>query len=123
MWSNAIPYSAAGVVLRAFFNGTEAAVKRPKAKFTLSARDLKMFSKEVQTMLKASITLERLNLVVPSFLTACPGQPPSLCAAIRCEFESVRPLHRHGVDGGRQLVRRAGRGAPPARIPAHQGCA
>jgi hypothetical protein len=57
MRSNVIPYSAVGVVLRAFFNGTEAAVKRPKAKLTLSARDLKMFSKEVQTMLKASITL------------------------------------------------------------------
>ena len=44
----------AGVVLRAFLNGTEAAVKRPKVKVTLNPRDLKKFTQEVTTMLKAS---------------------------------------------------------------------
>ncbi len=43
-----------GVVLRAFHNGTEAAVKRPKIKVTLNARELKKFTQEVMTMLKAS---------------------------------------------------------------------
>jgi hypothetical protein len=53
-WSNAIPHAAAGVVLRAFLNGTEAAVKRPIAKVALNARDLKKFKQEAATMLKAS---------------------------------------------------------------------
>ena len=43
-----------GVVLRAFHNGTEAAVKRPKIKVTLNPRELKKFTQEVMTMLKAS---------------------------------------------------------------------
>ena len=47
-------YLVAGVVLRAFLNGTEAAVKRPKVKVTLNPRDLKKFTQEVTTMLKAS---------------------------------------------------------------------
>jgi hypothetical protein len=42
-----------GVVLRAFHNGTEAAVKRPKIKVTLNPRDLKKFTQEVITMIKA----------------------------------------------------------------------
>jgi hypothetical protein len=42
-----------GVVLRAFHNGTEAAVKRPKIKVTLNPRELKKFTQEVMTMLKA----------------------------------------------------------------------
>jgi hypothetical protein len=45
--------SCAGVVLRAFHNGTEAAVKRPKVKVTLNPRELKKFTQEVMTMLKA----------------------------------------------------------------------
>ena len=49
-----ISYFVAGVVLRAFLNGTEAAVKRPKVKVTLNPRDLKKFTQEVTTMLKAS---------------------------------------------------------------------
>ena len=49
-----ISYIVAGVVLRAFLNGTEAAVKRPKVKVTLNPRDLKKFTQEVTTMLKAS---------------------------------------------------------------------
>ncbi len=44
-------------MLRAFLNGTEAAVKRPRAKVTLNARDLKKFTQEVMTMLKASNAL------------------------------------------------------------------
>jgi hypothetical protein len=47
-------YCAAGVVLRAFLNGSEAAVKRPKIKVTLNPRDLQKFKQEVTTMLKAS---------------------------------------------------------------------
>ncbi len=42
-----------GVVLRAFHNGTEAAVKRPKIKVTLNPRELKKFTQEVMTMIKA----------------------------------------------------------------------
>ncbi len=53
--SNAAPHFAAGVVLRAFLNGTEAAVKRPKIKITLNPRELKKFTQEVTTMLKASV--------------------------------------------------------------------
>ena len=102
MW-NAAPHFAAGVVLRAFLNGTEAAVKRPKIKVTLNPRELKKFSQEVTTMLKASSAL-RLHCLVCRLLTACAGQPPSLRADIQRQLESVRPLHRHGVDGGRQLV-------------------
>jgi hypothetical protein len=49
-----IAYFAAGVVLRAFLNGTEAAVKRPKIKVTLNPRDLKKFTQEVNIMIKAS---------------------------------------------------------------------
>jgi hypothetical protein len=49
-----IIYSAAGVVLRAFLNGTEVAVKRPKFKITLRPSDLKKFTQEVSTMVKAS---------------------------------------------------------------------
>ncbi len=51
--SNA-PHFVAGVVLRAFHNGTEAAVKRPKVKVTLNPRELKKFTQEVTTMFKAS---------------------------------------------------------------------
>ncbi|MDP4773085.1 MAG: hypothetical protein NWR85_12615 [Limnohabitans sp.] len=43
-----------GVVLRAFYNGTEAAVKRPRIKVTLNPRDLNNFKREVTTMCKAS---------------------------------------------------------------------
>ena len=52
--SNAAPHFVAGVVLRAFHNGTEAAVKRPKTKVTLNPRELKKFTQEVTTMFKAS---------------------------------------------------------------------
>ena len=51
--SNAVPHFFAGIVLRAFHNGTEAAVKRPKVKVTLNPRELKKFTQEVMTMLKA----------------------------------------------------------------------
>ena len=51
-------YFAAGVVLRAFLNGTEAAVKRPKIKVTLNQRELKQFTQEVTTMIKASDALD-----------------------------------------------------------------
>jgi hypothetical protein len=105
--SNA-PFFVAGVVLRAFLNGTEAAVKRPKIKVTLNQRELKKFTQEVTTMVKASNAL-RPPFLLCRLLTACPGDPPSLRADIQREFESVRSLHRHGVDGGRQLVRHAGR--------------
>jgi hypothetical protein len=44
-------------VLRAFLNGTEAAVKRPKSKVVLNQRDLRKFTQEVATMLKASDAL------------------------------------------------------------------
>ena len=40
--------------MRAFYNGTEAAVKRPRIKVTLNPRDLKKFTMEVTTMCKAS---------------------------------------------------------------------
>ncbi len=67
-----ILYSAAGVVLRAFLNGTEAAVKRPKVKVTLNARDLKKFTQEVTTMFKVSDAFD-----APCFLchlmTVCTG--------------------------------------------------
>ena len=53
-----IAYFAAGVVLRAFLNGTEAAVKRPKIKVTLNQRELKQFTQEVTTMIKASDALD-----------------------------------------------------------------
>lgn len=46
--------AAAGVVLRAFYEGTEVAVKRPKMKLTLNARDLKRLTQEVHAMHKAS---------------------------------------------------------------------
>ena len=125
-----IAYFAAGVVLRAFLNGTEAAVKRPKIKVTLNPRDLKKFTQEVTTMIKASDLLPpapppegQLSFLSCRVLTACAGEPSTLRANIQRELESIRPLHRHGVDGGRQLVRRAGRGPPPACIPAHQGSA
>jgi hypothetical protein len=108
-----------GVVLRAFHNGTEAAVKRPKIKVTLNPRELKKFTQEVMTMLKASDVFCQLRRL----LTCRPGQPPSLCANIQRELESGRPLHRYGVDGRRQLVRRAGRGPFPSRVSAHQGSA
>jgi hypothetical protein len=125
-----IAYFAAGVVLRAFLNGTEAAVKRPKIKVTLNPRDLKKFTQEVNTMIKASnllsfaphptaISAAQLLAVPPADPFA--GQPSTLRANIQREFDSIRPLHRHGVDGGRQLVRRAGRRPPPACISAHQG--
>ena len=52
--SNAAPHFVAGIVLRAFHNGTEAAVKRPKIKVTLNPRELKKFTQEVTTMFKAS---------------------------------------------------------------------
>ena len=125
-----VAHFAAGVVLRAFLNGTEAAVKRPKIKVTLNPRDLKKFTQEVTTMIKASDLLPpapppegQLSFLSCRVLTACAGEPPSLRADIQRELESVRPLHRHGVDGGRQLVRRAGRGPPSSRISAHQGSA
>ena len=51
--SNAVPHFVAGLVLRAFLNGTEAAVKRPKIKVTLNPRELKKFTQEVMTMIKA----------------------------------------------------------------------
>ena len=96
-------YFAAGVVLRAFLNGTEAAVKRPKIKVTLNARELKQFTQEVTTMIKASDVLDAPCLWYRP-LTSCAGQPPSLRSNIQRQLESVRPLHRHGVDGRRQLV-------------------
>ena len=102
--SNAAPHFVAGIVLRAFHNGTEAAVKRPKMKVTLIPRELKKFTQEVTTMFKASNAL-RPHCLFCRLLTACPGQPPSLRADIQRQLESVRPLHRHGVDVGRQLVR------------------
>ena len=40
----------AGVVLRAFKQGTEVALKCPKNKITLNPRDLKSFTQEVTTM-------------------------------------------------------------------------
>ncbi len=40
----------AGVVLRAFKHGTEVALKCPRNKITLNARDLKSFTQEVTTM-------------------------------------------------------------------------
>ncbi len=55
--SKRAPHSAAGIVLRAFLNGTEAAVKRPKSKVVLNPRDLRKFTQEVATMLKASDAL------------------------------------------------------------------
>ena len=103
---NAAPHFVAGIVLRALHNGTEAAVKRPKIKVTLNQRELKKFTQEVTTMLKASSAL-RPPFLLCRLLTACAGQPPSLRANIQRELESVRPLHRHGVDVGRQLVRRS----------------
>jgi hypothetical protein len=59
--SNAVPHFVAGLVLRAFLNGTEAAVKRPKIKVTLNPRDLKKFTQEVTTMLKVSNALRPLS--------------------------------------------------------------
>jgi hypothetical protein len=52
--SFAVANFVSGVVLRAFHNGTEAAVKRPKIKVTLNPRELKKFTQEVMTMIKAS---------------------------------------------------------------------
>jgi hypothetical protein len=51
--SIAVANFVSGVVLRAFHNGTEAAVKRPKIKVTLNPRELKKFTQEVMTMIKA----------------------------------------------------------------------
>ena len=41
-------------MLRAFLKGTEVAVKRPRVKITLNPQQLKTFTREVTTMLKAS---------------------------------------------------------------------
>jgi hypothetical protein len=86
---NAAPHFAASVVLRAFLNGTEAAVKRPKIKVTLNPRELKNFSQEVTTMLKASSAL-RPPCLFCRLLTACAGESPSLRADIQCQLEIVR---------------------------------
>jgi len=109
-----------GVVLRAFHNGTEAAVKRPKIKVTLNPRELKKFTQEVITMIKAS---DVSPCLLRRLLTCRSGQPPSLRSNIQRQLERVRPLHRHGVDGRWQLVRRFGRGPPSSRVSAHQGSA
>ncbi len=67
-----------GVVLRAFLNGTEAAVKRPKMKVTLNTRDLKKFTQEVNTMIKAS------NLLRSSLPTRGPAQQAAQQLAVPC---------------------------------------
>jgi hypothetical protein len=42
--------------MRVFYNGTEAALKRPKVNVALNARDLRDFEKEVATMFKVNTT-------------------------------------------------------------------
>ena len=74
-----IAYFAAGVVLRAFLNGTEAAVKRPKIKVTLNPRDLKKFTQEVNTMIKASNLLRSCALP-----TRGPAQQAAQLLAVPC---------------------------------------
>jgi len=56
-----LTFAAAGVVLRAFYQGTEVAVKRPKIKLTLNARDLKRLTQEVHAMHKASAASARCS--------------------------------------------------------------
>jgi hypothetical protein len=72
-----------GVVLRAFYHGTEAAVKRPRIKVTLNPRDLKKFTLEVTTMCKVS-TSHRPAAVSPADIfrrsttrTACKYSAPA----------------------------------------------